>query len=683
MSRSPSAQSTAEDQDAYAQAWRALQKLLKQGKSESGLERNCLFLNLGASTDATRERFASVSATTGLDFPDDGRGSATVDWDHDGRLDLWVTNRTAPRVRLMLNRFPSQENAWLSLRLTGDGKISNRDAVGARVEVHVKGKPAPLLRTVTAGVGFLSQSSVWLSFGLGKDPVLEKIVVKWPGGAAETFTGAAPQGFYTLEQSTGKAKAWSPPDAPRTWREQPYALPAEATEAARILPLDPHPLPESFLPAPAGKAGLLVNFWSVDCPNCLGQLKDWGPAAEKFAAAGVAVAALCVDASLADAVQAARLAGFTTTDQVSVGKPEHMAIFNALQLSATGLQKPMPAPTTFLLNSKRQITAIYKGPVSPDQLLKDLSLLELSAAERRKLASPEKAGQWLEPLAGSSLRTAATFIEEGLKAQAAQILEAAILHSNTPLPTGAAEHEVNWRRLEFAQCQRLLAKFDTEKKDFAKAEQRYRLSLQALPTLPTRRELAQLYAGLRNPKLYPALMREYEEILKLDRNPAELGRLAVLKLETGSPAEAIPLLQESLRFAPDAGHQFQLGIALRTIGRAEEAAEAWNSCLKLNPQYWPAANNLAWLRATHPDKSLRNGPEAVTLSNIATKLTQKGNPRVLATLAVSYTAVGDFSLAEKVMQEALLLLKSNKDEPLLKLLTTWNESIRAKKEIRE
>ena len=30
-------------------------------------------------------------------------GVALTDWDFDGRVDIWVTNRTAPRVRLLHN----------------------------------------------------------------------------------------------------------------------------------------------------------------------------------------------------------------------------------------------------------------------------------------------------------------------------------------------------------------------------------------------------------------------------------------------------------------------------------------------------------------------------------------------------------------------------------------------------
>ena len=73
-----------------------------------------------------------------MDFPDDGRAISVTDWDNDGDLDLWITNRTAPRLRLMRND-TKEVNSFISLRLRGNGKTVNKDAIGARVEI-INGK---------------------------------------------------------------------------------------------------------------------------------------------------------------------------------------------------------------------------------------------------------------------------------------------------------------------------------------------------------------------------------------------------------------------------------------------------------------------------------------------------------------------------------------------------------------
>ncbi|MGY8649035.1 MAG: hypothetical protein ACKVLL_16970, partial [Verrucomicrobiales bacterium] len=91
--------------------------MMRRGRSYSGRERNCVFLN----TAKPDERFANISATSGIDLPDDGRALVATDWDHDGDLDVWISNRNAPRLRFFRNDVPS-EHHHLTLRLQGTTK---------------------------------------------------------------------------------------------------------------------------------------------------------------------------------------------------------------------------------------------------------------------------------------------------------------------------------------------------------------------------------------------------------------------------------------------------------------------------------------------------------------------------------------------------------------------------------
>ncbi|MCA9270271.1 MAG: hypothetical protein KDA41_17440, partial [Planctomycetales bacterium] len=118
---------------------------MRQGDSWSGHERNCAFLNLGGDTP-----LANVSHVTGVDFADDARGLAATDWDQDGDLDLWITNRTEPAVRFLRN---NTSGNWLAVRLKGVD--CNRDAIGARVELRLRPSGIVLLRTLRAGDAFL------------------------------------------------------------------------------------------------------------------------------------------------------------------------------------------------------------------------------------------------------------------------------------------------------------------------------------------------------------------------------------------------------------------------------------------------------------------------------------------------------------------------------------------------
>ncbi len=94
---------------------------------------------------------------SGLDFADDTRTFAVTDFDGDGVPDLVLKNRLGPQIRAMQNDCSGGRSAIaISLR----GTKSNRDAIGARVEVNGQ------VQYLSAGSGFLSQHSKKLHFGL-------------------------------------------------------------------------------------------------------------------------------------------------------------------------------------------------------------------------------------------------------------------------------------------------------------------------------------------------------------------------------------------------------------------------------------------------------------------------------------------------------------------------------------
>ena len=158
MSKSPLSQTSDPDQS-YLDSFSRLAGRIRSGNSFSGNERNCAFYNLSDG------KFTELSYSLGLDYLDDGRGLAVTDLDDDGDPDYCVTNRTAPRLRLLRNDLKT-DNRWVTLRLYGDPeKNCPRDPVGAKVEMKVGSRT--LFRTLYAGDSFLSQSSKWLHFGLG------------------------------------------------------------------------------------------------------------------------------------------------------------------------------------------------------------------------------------------------------------------------------------------------------------------------------------------------------------------------------------------------------------------------------------------------------------------------------------------------------------------------------------
>jgi hypothetical protein len=151
-----------------------------------------LFLGDGKGT------FRDASAQAGAYFRElrVGRGLAYADFDNDGRPDL-VFSHCAGKMALLHNRTETN-NAWLRLELIGDGKKSNRNAIGARVEVEAGGRRQ--VRFVNGGGSYLSASERRLLVGLGAADRAEGVTVFWPSGAKQEFRNLEGRRWWRLHE---------------------------------------------------------------------------------------------------------------------------------------------------------------------------------------------------------------------------------------------------------------------------------------------------------------------------------------------------------------------------------------------------------------------------------------------------------------------------------------------------
>ncbi len=130
--------------------------------------------------------------------------------------------------------------------------------------------------------------------------------------------------------------------------------------------------------------------------------------------------------------------------------------------------------------------------------------------------------------------------------------------------------------------------------------------------------------------------------------------LASALLRKGSIDEAIIHYQKALELLPgNADAHANLGSAFLAKGRITEAIGQYKEALTLAPENVAAQSNLAWLLATSPDSSLRNGPEAVLLAEQASRSSGGKRPLVLRILAAAYAEAGRFSEARATAHEAL------------------------------
>jgi protein O-mannosyl-transferase len=136
-------------------------------------------------------------------------------------------------------------------------------------------------------------------------------------------------------------------------------------------------------------------------------------------------------------------------------------------------------------------------------------------------------------------------------------------------------------------------------------------------------------------------------------------------LRNGRVASAIFHYQKALEIAPDyAKARGNLGNALLQLGRVREAVSEFEKALAIQPDYQVVQNNLAWVLATQPDATLRDGPRAVALALQASTATGDKNCRILLTLAAAYAEAGRFPDAVRTAQRALQLPEAQADTAL-------------------
>jgi len=150
-----------------------------EGRSLSGYQRKRVWINDGAG------RFFDVAPVVGVTDTYDGRAVAFADLWNRGVLDVVVANQKGPL--LLYRNTVASEHQWIAFEL--EGRISNRSAIGAQVRLVWNGQEH--VQEVSGGCGFAAQNQRRLHFGLGKQPHIEKAVIRWPSGKIQTLT--APQ----------------------------------------------------------------------------------------------------------------------------------------------------------------------------------------------------------------------------------------------------------------------------------------------------------------------------------------------------------------------------------------------------------------------------------------------------------------------------------------------------------
>jgi tetratricopeptide (TPR) repeat protein len=199
------------------------------------------------------------------------------------------------------------------------------------------------------------------------------------------------------------------------------------------------------------------------------------------------------------------------------------------------------------------------------------------------------------------------------------------------------------------------------------------------PSLPQALRLRSMIRGSRG-KIKEAIA-DLESIIA--HNPKDLEvlvQLALLYRNQKKFDKTFELFDTALKIEPGSWFiHYGRGDAYLSVGKHKEAIADYEAAYKAQPKDGNLLNNFAWVLATSPDESVRDGKRAIELATAACEVTEYKRPNILSTLGAAYAETGDFETALKWARKGLELA----DEDSRKSLQKEIENYEAQRPVRE
>jgi tetratricopeptide (TPR) repeat protein/peroxiredoxin len=638
---------------AYEQGWNALNELLRADGTWSGYERNVFYAN---NRDGT---FSDVSGAVGLDFLEDGRAFAFADFDHDGRLEVFLKNRNGPQLRLLKNVMKDLAPS-IAFRLRG-GK-SSRDAIGAAVTVETEaGRQTRMLQ---AGSGFLSQHSKEVFFGLGETKGPLRTSICWPSGLVQELRdlplnhriwveeGSEPSrmeafvaGSQGLEPASdgvrgGTAAAAPSRNANRSISAGDVAIPR--LQESESLPttvetwlLAPVSAPDFSLPdmtaqvrtltAFRGKP-VLLNFWTTRSAVCQEDLKTFNQVHKRWAGQGLQLLTINVDDSSDSESLRALARERHLTFPVLPGSDDMSGVYNILYRYLFDRHRDMGLPTSFLINDTGEIVKIYQGPVNSEHVEHDFRHIPQTAAERLAKALPFPGVIDTVEFRRNHLNYGSVFFQRGYYDQAATSFQMAL--RDDPLSAEALyglgsvylqQQKTAPARESFERATKLQASYPdtlanawnnlgllaTREGRIAEAIPNFQEALRLNPDHLV--ALDNLGNAYRQQKNWDEARNTLERALKVNPQDAEANySLGMVFAQTNDTGRAYEYLLRALKFRPGYPEALNnLGILYLRTRRRDDAVASFEECIRVAPGFDQSYMNLARVYSLEgtPDKA--------------------------------------------------------------------------------
>ena len=143
------------------------------------------------------QEMGEIVAITGLN-----NSCCWGDFDNDGDIDLYITNREGKNILLKNIADKMTNNNWINIKCIGSQ--TNKSAIGTkiRVKANISGKPVWQMREISSQTGRASQNALNASFGLGDASIIDTIEVDWIKGNKKYYTNVNTNQFLEIKENS-------------------------------------------------------------------------------------------------------------------------------------------------------------------------------------------------------------------------------------------------------------------------------------------------------------------------------------------------------------------------------------------------------------------------------------------------------------------------------------------------
>jgi tetratricopeptide (TPR) repeat protein len=583
----------------YEMAWNAVNELVRSDYSWSGYERNVFFVN---NRDGT---FSDVSGVLGLDLRDDSRAYALSDFDHDGRLEFVLKNRSGPQLKILRNDLEGLGNS-VAFRLTG--RTSNRDAIGATIAIE--SGAIRQTKFLSAGSGFASQHTKELFFGVGEVSKMISVSVRWPTGAVERYDNVPVN--HRIEIEEGRPEFKTTPYRPTPMRAKKSvadsAPPPSTVDTWLVAPLFG---PDLKLPDLKGTLRqlssmkgrpLLLSFFRNDCQDSRKQLEQLQKASVALSGQGISVVGMAVNGAtdktaIDEFARSARL-----TFPILLADDRAIGAWNIQYRYLFDRRRDISLPMSFLLDQSGAIIRIYHGTVAPQSVIDDSKSAPATPEERFARAMPFPGPYYGNAMKRDYFTYGIAFVEYGYadEAQAAfqRVLDADPNHAaawfnlgtiylNKEMYPEARKCLLESVRLnpKDADAWNNLGMVSGEQQNYDQALEEFRRSALANPNyIVAVQNMLRIYQFQNRPA---DAQKVLEELIALAPGNSDLHLgLGMTLVAQNDMARALDELETAVRLRPDSTDALNdLGAVLLRLGRAQEALARFQEYRRIAPDF--------------------------------------------------------------------------------------------------